>query len=61
VLVLPAPPQTESGVSGYTTSETRRSVLWWGRLQQVAWDNVVGVLGSSELHRVATLTIDEDV
>ena len=60
VLVLPAPPQTESGNSGYTLTETRSDVLWWGTLQQVSWDNVVGVWGSDELQRIATLTIEED-
>lgn len=61
VLVLPAPPQTEDGNNGYTTSETRRDVLWWGRVSAVQWDNIVGELGADELHRVATVTIEEDV
>jgi hypothetical protein len=61
VLVLPAPPQTEDGNSGHTTSETRRDVLWWGRVSAVQWDNIVGELGADELHRVATVTIEEDV
>jgi len=61
VLVLPAPPETEVGNSGYTTTETRRDVLWWGRVSAVQWDNVVGELGADELHRVATVTIEEDV
>ena len=61
VLVLPAPPETEDGNNGYTTTETRRDVLWWGRVSAVQWDNVVGELGADELHRVATVTIEEDV
>lgn len=61
VLVLPAPPETEDGNSGYTTTETRRDVLWWGRVSAVQWDNVVGELGADELQRVATVTIEEDV
>jgi hypothetical protein len=61
VLVLPAPPETQDATTGYTTTETRRDVLWWGRVSAVQWDNVVGELGADELHRVATVTIEEDV
>jgi hypothetical protein len=62
VLVLPAPPETEDpNHLGQTTTETRRDVLWWGRVSAVQWDNVVGEFGADELHRVATVTIEEDV
>lgn len=61
VLALPAPPETEDGNTGHTTTETRRDVLWWGRVGGVQWDNIVGELGAGELQRVATVTIDEDV
>jgi hypothetical protein len=61
VLVLPAPPETQDATTGYTTTETRRDVLWWGRVSAVQWDAVIGELGASELQRVATITIEEDV
>lgn len=61
VLVLPAPPEVEDGNNGYTTTETRRDVLWWGRVSAVQWDAVIGELGASELQRVASVTIEEDV
>ena len=61
VLVLPAPPQTQDASNAYTTTENRRDVLWWGRVSAVQWDNVTGELGVSELHRVATVNIEEDV
>jgi len=61
VLVLPAPPETEDGSTDHTTTETRRDVLWWGRVSSVQWDNVVGELGASELQRISTVTIEEDV
>jgi len=61
VLVLPAPPETEDGSTDHTTTETRRDVLWWGRVSGVQWDNVVGELGAGELQRVSTVTIEEDV
>ena len=61
VLVLPAPPETQDATTGYSTTETRRDVLWWGRVSAVQWDNVVGELGADELQRVATVTIEEDV
>jgi hypothetical protein len=61
VLVLPSPVETQDASNAYTTTETRRDVIWWGSISAVQWDNVVGRLGGSELHRVATVNIEEDV
>jgi hypothetical protein len=61
VLVLPAPPETEDATTDHTTTETRRDVLWWGRVSSVQWDNITGELGAGELQRVSTVTIEEDV
>ena len=61
VCILPKPPQDDAG-SGYTATETRSAVAWWGHLSGAgAWTVLLGDIGTDELYRVGRLTVDEVV
>ena len=65
VLILPALETSHLGGTTWTATETRRDVLWWGRIESTSSSTlVVGVEGSAtdgELLRVGSLTLAETV
>jgi hypothetical protein len=54
VLVMPSPPET-------TDTETRRTMLFWGRMANPSKELLAGRIGEDELFRPGTLQVTEQV